>query len=158
MNNITTIKFSRSSLIQKHVVYYHAVDEMIIFVGVCPLIELFRFPDASVNSMWYKLVEGDKEIVQSVLHVGDDLEDAQNFRYRWFKDNFMPICNAQGHETYKRKPHIKCIETGVVYPSQLAVARALDCSQSLVSNHLNNKKSYKRLKGNHYEYSFEKVT
>lgn len=64
----------------------------------------------------------------------------------------MLLENADGRETFRhnRPKRVKCIETGVVYPSMHAAAKAFHVNQASITHHLNGRA--KTCRGCHFEY------
>lgn len=132
-------------------VYSHMIDGSLVWVGICPVRDAYSAPDARNNSEWIKMTVNDTPVTVTVLHASENVNDCINFRYRMFKEQGVPVCNAKGTFYSNVLINVRCIETGEIFESQADCARTLGLNKSQLCNHLNRLPGYKSVKGRTFE-------
>ena len=132
-------------------VYSHVIDGVVVYLGLCPIKEVYNAPDARNNTEWIKMTNGDKPVTITVLHAAENANDCINYRYRIFKEQGTPICNAKGQFYSSILTNVRCIETGEMFESQSQCARILGLNKSQLCNHLNRLPGFKTVKGRTFE-------
>ncbi len=122
-------------------------DSVLLFIGVCRLIDVYGMPDARRNSEFVKHITPGTNIGIKITHVGTRPE-CSNMRGSVLMTTIpRPIMNLLGHDTTGQTREITCNETGVTYANQTECARILAISQGALSNHLAGKPSFNAVKG-----------
>lgn len=129
--------------------HHHDVDDVLSYIGVCKLIELFQCPDARQNSEWIRRFGDNEAVVIKLQMTSTDEILCNNARFRQVQE-LKPICNMIGYSYHGAKMKITCIETGETFASISECARVHCLTQSALSNHLNNKPGHKSVKGKTY--------
>lgn len=132
-------------------VYSHALAGQVIYIGICTVRDAYSAPDARNNTEWVKMTANHEPITVNVLFASENANDCINYRYKLFKDQTMPICNAKGQYFAGVKLHVRCIETGEIFESQAHCARTLGLNKSQLCNHLNRLPGFKTVKGRTFE-------
>lgn len=119
----------------------------LFYIGHCPLTQLFDYPDARRNSRWPEIVRDLPQIGLHVHHIGSQTEAAAHAINALVM--ITPICNAEGTQTpaTRRAGPVRCLTTGLLYPTAAAAASAAFVSPATLANHLNNPAKHKTCAG-----------
>lgn len=131
--------------------HYYGENDTLIYIGLCRLIDVFSAPDARNNSEWVKLVNDTYALTLRIIATGTR---ANCFAYHGhhMTTRGRPVCNARGVHAGARNV-IECIETGARFNTQEEASRGMGVSQSAISQHLQGKPNFARVKG----YTFRRV-
>jgi hypothetical protein len=129
--------------------HHHDVDDVLTYIGVCKLVELFQCTDARQNSEWIKRFGDNQALVIKLQLTSIDEVQCNNQRFRQVQE-LKPVCNMIGYNMYGARMKIVCNETREEFGSIAEAARRHTLSQSALSNHLNNKPGHKSVKGKTY--------
>jgi hypothetical protein len=152
-------RLTRAKIANLWVTYLHELPDgnggyIPFYAGVCRLSEVFSSPDASMNSEWKKYFDEhpNAEYRLRVMNY-EESENAAITHILPIRRMFNPHCNAIG--VYDgRNARVECLETGIIYNSASEACRTLNLSQSALSNHLNGRVGYKKVRG----MTFRKVS
>jgi len=121
---------------------------VIQFIGACKYSSVVCTPDARKNTLFYKVFPPGAEMTVEIIHVSDNEKRylATNFIHGWILENGRPFMLRFGGRIGSAKP-VKCVDTGVIYPTQRDAAKALGVSQSQMSNHMMRRPGYTKCAG-----------
>ena len=130
------------------VIYFHDVEGLTIYIGMCKLIDLYTCPDVRSNAEWYKLTDGKTVTVKPICQTDNYAE----CKIEWTRlvGMFRPRANL--YSRVKRiRARVRCIDTGVEYDNASDAALRNGVSQSALSNHLNGRVGYDTVHGLRFE-------
>lgn len=130
------------------VIYYHNVDGVTVYIGMCKYVDIFTCPDVRNNAEWYKMTSGK---IVTVIPI-EQFEDHGLCKVAWSKlvHTFRPRGNIFS-QFKRRMSRVRCIETNVEYDTASEAARMNGLSQSALSNHLNGRPGYDSIHGLTFE-------
>lgn len=135
-------------------VYVHEVAGEVIYVGEGSLPRAFTTSDRT--DAWRAAVAGRPVRVGIICWCetkAQALADERRAIAYWQpRANFYKVAGAKGHSRGKVGRPVRCVQTGIVYPSGRAAAKALGLTQGAVSNVVVGR--YKSVRG----LQFERVT
>lgn len=131
-----------------HCVYFHELDGSVIWVGHCPIVEVFRAPDAHDNNVWCELMRGRQNdlvtrIVATDVNWSDDLKPVWLRYYMKYKTR----ANFEGQSIKYSRGYIMCVADGFKYRTQAQCAEFYGIAQSALSAHLAGKPGHKTING-----------
>lgn len=134
-----------------YAVYIHRdAADTIQFIGVSPLLDLYRFEDARRNSLWSSIFELPNAVIDmQVVGITDNQREAYREQQRLIAA-YKPACNRKGYYV-SNNVAVRCIDTGEIFESAAACARAHNIANSALINHLNEKVGHRSVKGRTYE-------
>lgn len=146
--NITTLDIINFG--QKWGVYHirDTVTQVVIFVGMCQMNQLFNIPDAKNNGEFRRQFPADRSASLNVVNVFNTKTEAHNYYCVEVKHHNMYKMLATGNNM--RSVPIICNETGEQFQTIVEAARAHNIAPGHLSNHLNLKIGFKTLKKKTY--------
>ena len=120
-------------------------EDRLIYIGMCQLNEAMGFPDARRNSHWPLIVTDRTMLTHRIVATGS-YQACFNHRQGLILRG-RPVCNIKGYDTYARATRIRCNETGQIFDNQAIAATATGVNPGALSQHLQGRKGYKKLKG-----------
>jgi hypothetical protein len=127
---------------------HDTTGEKLFYVGLCPLADVTRLPDARNNSEWIKHIKPTDTIVVTILAIMDDQREAAGVQAGMMA--VQPWCNVHGVPV-ETLPRVRCIETGVTYDSIAHAAECFNVTRQAMSAHVNRKPGAKSIKGATFE-------
>jgi hypothetical protein len=122
---------------EHHMMFEAGQPPTLIYVATCKLIDVYQMREARNNSDWCQLAAIGYPLIVRIIKTTADRREAFNFTVKHVKSfTTMPRCNLHGYNLFAAKRTIVG-DDAREYASQAAAARALGCSQSAVSQHLN---------------------
>jgi hypothetical protein len=120
-------------------------DDLLIYIGTCPLARVYTLPDARGIGEFVRIVQP-RDPVKIIIKFVGRRTDCYNARGRFLRAlPVYPRVNMFVHT--KSQMVIVCDQDGQEYSSQSAVCAAYGLNQGNLSSHLNGKPGYARLKG-----------
>jgi hypothetical protein len=130
-----------------------AQADVLLYVGLCRLSEVFHFHDARRNSEWMKRVQPSTTLTIRIAMTGTRKECTDQRGIYIHALPTRPICNMIGFDVVGTSPGIICNETNVRYASQVEACEALGLNQGRLSSHLAGKPGAVSLNG----YTFRRA-
>lgn len=157
MKTDTALVIDTKHASSQHVVYEHQATftqggpPETIFIGSCPLHDVFKFFDARNNSDWTQIYRNGGQVMVRIIAIADDPTEARRYAMKHARSfNPMPRCNLYGHNLAARGRPVECIETGEQFPNQKVAADIKGIDPGALSRHLKGK--LKQVKGLTFRY------
>lgn len=118
------------------------------YAGVCKLCDVFKTPDAHRNTHWREMITDESMITITVLATSDRIGELYS-ELSFFVKNIRPTANIKGYVAATRTV-ITCLEgpnVGKTWETQERASIENGISQPSLSNHLNGRKGYERIRG-----------
>lgn len=123
---------------EHHAVLAEGDPPQVIFVGACPLTDVYRMAPARTNSEWVNIFNnGGHVMVQIVATTQFKTEAYQHAQERVRDIKPTPVCNVRGHNLRSAPGAIICHNNQRRYDSQKDAAIDLGIHASSISRHLN---------------------
>lgn len=126
------------------VIYFHNVDDITVYIGMCRLADIFNPQDVRNNAEWYKLTAG-KTVRVIPIYQTDDYAACKVQWVKWVHQ-YRPRGNLFS-QMARRRARVQCVETGAEYDTATEAAHKNGISQSAMSNHLNGRFGYDKIHG-----------
>jgi hypothetical protein len=123
----------------------------VIFVSACRLCDVYKLNEGKTNSDWHSIFYNGGHVLVRIIATGDKADIIRHAQKYARSLQPTPRCNLHGFSIKGGRRAIRCHQTDIVYPSQLAAAEALGLSQGAISQHLDGKIS--NLNGMTFEYT-----
>lgn len=139
-------------------IYIHRdIDNIVRFVGLCPLTDVFNYPDALTNSRWHDYFGRVDQILNiEIKMLSDNQMEAMREQHALIRLH-SPECNLKGYYVPVNSKAVMCEQTGETFTSAAECAKAHGVSASQLYNHLNRKVGYKSVKNRTYLYVTERT-
>lgn len=128
--------------------YLNGENETPFYVGVCKLVDVFKYPDAYKNTHWRKTINDQSTIKTLIVATSDKVAECYH-NHNFIVTNYKPTCNVLGYQA-AGKTVITCIKgpnAGQSYATQLEAATKNGISQPSLCNHLNGRAGYENVRG-----------
>lgn len=117
-------------------VYFHKVEDDIVYIGSGTFSRAFDINPTQRNPLW-GTVTLYRDIEVQIVSAHSDRDAAYGAEKRMI-DMLQPVCNIAIRTVPKRvRSKVRCLQTGEIYASTTAAARALGLSPGSVSNVVN---------------------
>lgn len=110
--------------------------DVLVYMGLCKLSQVFGMPDAHRNSEWGKLVTPATVLTIKITATGTHVECANQRGRNLLALTARPHCNQLGFDMTGTSARIVCNETGQEFSTQAECAEAQGISQGNLSLHL----------------------
>ena len=119
-------------------VYGHYTMNLPLWIGKCPITELFRPSDAMRSADWRRSIQNDTVLTCKLFSTYDNEYEALREQYRIIRE-LNPIVNPfalNAPKLYSGKGKIMCNETGTTYDSASKACAELGINRGNMSKHL----------------------
>lgn len=126
------------------------ISNVVQYIGVSPLSELFTLSDANCNSEFIELFGKQATTVDIEVEALTSSEREAYIEQRRLIAIHRPHCNTRGIYVAVTRQRVMCNETGETWPTASAAAKDHGLSQSALHHHLNRRPGHKTVKGRTY--------
>ena len=141
----------------QHVVYALEINNQKTYCGICLYENLFKLQDAMQNSIVREWTNNNPFVKIIILSYVNSLEDAK-IKHEENLKKFDYYANIHGKIIQdKRLNKIKCLTDGNEYESIAEAARYYAVSSTMISNHVNKRAGYAKVRGMVFERINEDV-
>lgn len=154
---MSKISLSLEQIDNAYCVYTHSITHPdgrneLIYVGSCRTVDLMRAPDARRNSKWREIMRNPAfHIITIEIRAFYEHRNIAVLEAERLGIHLKAICNTT--DTRDKPQTIRCVETGEIFETAAQACKEYDIKPSAMSNHLNNKQSYRTVRN----LTFERV-
>lgn len=126
------------------------------YIGIALLKDVFNLIDAYKSTVWRHEITKDEELLITLIATTPDYIEARNLHHDHYK-KFQPRANQRGRMS-NRGLSITCVEgpyIGRIWPSLTIASRETGIHQTTLSNHLNARPGYERIRKMRFLRTYE---
>lgn len=141
------MKIDYSANANEWCVYSHTIQNIVVFVGFCRIVDVLRARIPHSLKEWKKAVEaGYSDISVNIMTTHTNAQDAENMC-----NDVISVLNPRFNSASRipgdAPPKIQCITTGDEFLTITEAANTLELPPTSISNHLAGRYGYSHVKG-----------